>query len=183
MSAKELYGDGGRFLARLIPATHPRGDHFFLETAPPDLSYMTKGTLVVDRELLRSVGGFDPTFTSREMSDLFLRLNPVCSIQGIPIVTTHVSRRQGPRLSRNSARLERGFWQLVEKHRPLFESHPKGHAEALLGHARMSLVAGPRRAVIPAIARAVRVAPGHTLGIVLDPRRTAALLRTWKSSG
>jgi hypothetical protein len=71
----------------------------------------------------------------------------------------------------------------VDKHRALFASHPEGYAEALLGHARMSLVAGPRRAVVPAIARALRVAPRHTLAITLDPRRTAALLRTWQSSG
>ncbi len=183
VSAKDIFGEGGRFLNRLIPATHARGDHFFLETAPPDRSHMTKGTLVVERDLLRAVGGFDPSFPTREMSDLFLRLNPVCSIVGVPAVTTHVSRTKGPRLSRGAAGLERGFWQLVEKHRPLFESHREGYAEALLGHARMSLVAGPRRAVVPAIARAVRIAPKHTLEIVLDPRRTAALVRTWKSSG
>ena len=71
----------------------------------------------------------------------------------------------------------------MDKHRALFESHPEGYAEALFGHARMSLVAGPRRAVIPAIARALRVAPGHALSILLHPRRAMGLIRTWKSSG
>lgn len=183
LSAIDVVGEGGRLLDRRIPATHPRGDHFFLETAPANLSHMTKHTLVVERDLLRSVGGFDATFVMREMSDLFLRLNPVCSILGIPDVTTHLTRTEGPRMSRDPVRLERGFWQLVEKHRPLFESHREGYAEALLGHARMSAVAGPRRAVVPAVARAMRVAPRHTLAIVLNPRRTAALVRTWKSSG
>jgi len=183
VSAIDVVGEGGRLLDRRIPATHPRGDHFFLETAPSNLSHMTKDTLVAPRDLLRSVGGFDPSFPIRELSDLFLRLNPVCSIVGIPTVTTQLTRTEGPRASRDPVRLERGFWQLVEKHRPLFESHREGYAEALLGHARMSLVAGPRRAVVPAIARAVRVAPRHTLAIVLDPRRAAALVRTWQSSG
>ena len=183
VSAIDVVGEGGRLLDRRIPATHPRGDHFFPETARPDLSHMTKDTLVVERDLLRSVGGFDPSFPIRELSDLFLRLNPVCSIVGIPTVTTRLTRTEGPRASRDPVRLERGFWQLVEKHRSLFESHRDGYAEALLGHARMSLVAGPRRAVVPAIARALRVAPRHTLGIVLNPRRTTALIKTWQSSG
>jgi hypothetical protein len=183
ISAIDVVGEGGRLLDRRVPATHPRGDHFFLETAPPDRSHMTKHTLVVDRDLLRAIGGFDPKLPTRELSDLFLRLNPICSILGIPTVTVRLTRTPGPRLSRDPAQLERGFWQLVEKHRALFESHPEGYAEALLGHVRMSLVVGPRRAIVPAIARAVRIAPRHTLGILLDPGRTTGLVRTWTSSG
>lgn len=183
ISAIEVVGEGGRVLDRRVPATHPRADHFFLETAPPHQSHMTKHTLVVKRDLLRSIGGFDPKLPTREMSDLFLRLNPVCSILGIPTVTVELTRTEGRRLSRDPAGLERGFWQLVEKHRALFEAHPEGFAEALLGHARMSLVVGPRRAVVPAIVRALTVAPRHSLAILLNPRRATGLIRTWTSSG
>jgi hypothetical protein len=183
VSAIDVVGPGGRLLDRRVPPTHPRGDHFFLETAPFDRSHMTKHTLVVERDLLREIGGFDARLPTREMSDLFLRLNPACSILGIPTVTMQLTRTGGPRISRDPVALERGFWQLVEKHRGLFGSHPEGYAEALLGHARMSLVAGPRRAVVPAIARALRVAPGHTLAALLSPRRVAGLVRTWTASG
>lgn len=183
VSAIEMVGKGGRVLDRRVPATHPRGDHFSLEPAPGDLSHMTKQTLVVERELLLSVGGFDPTFPSREMSDLFFRLNPVCSIEGIPAVTQRVTRTPGPRGSRDPLVLERGFRRMVEKHRDLLESHPSGYADALLGHVRMSLVAGPRRAVFPALLRALRVAPAHTLGVVLNPRRVSRMIATWSSSG
>jgi glycosyltransferase involved in cell wall biosynthesis len=183
ISAIDVVGEGGRLLDRRIPATHPRGDHFFLETAPADWSHMTKHTLVVERDLLRTIGGFDERLPTREMSDLFLRLNPICSILGIPAVTLELTRTEGPRLSRDSTRLEEGFRQLVEKHRPLFESHPEGYAEALLGHARMSLVVGPRRAVVPAILRALRLAPRHTLAIFLSPRRAIGLVRSRTSSG
>jgi glycosyltransferase involved in cell wall biosynthesis len=183
ISAIEAVGYGGRVLDRRVPTSHPRGEHFFLETGPFERSYMTKQTLVVERDLLRSVGGFDPTFRSRAMSDLFLRLNPVCSIEAIPTVTYQLTRTPGPRDSRKTDNVERGFWQLVDKHRALFESHREGYAEALLGHARMSLVVGPRRAVVPAIARALRVAPRHTLRILLSPRRAIGLVRTWRSSG
>ena len=183
ISAIDVVGPGGKLLDRRVPATHPRGDHFFLETAPFDRSHMTKHTLVVERDLLRAIGGFDPQMPSREMSDVFLRLNPVCSIVGIPTVTMQLARTGGPRLSRDPAVLEQGFWRLVEKHRDLFRAHPEGYAEALLGHARMSLVAGPRRAVVPAIVRALRVAPKHTLAILLSPRRVTGLVRTWTASG
>jgi glycosyltransferase involved in cell wall biosynthesis len=183
ISAIDVVGPDGELLDRRVPPTHPRGDHFFLEGAPFDRSHMTKHTLVVERDLLREVGGFDTQLPSREMSDLFLRLNPVCSILGIPTVTMRLARTGGPRLSRDPAGLEQGFWRLVKKHGALFRSHPEGYADALLGHARMSLVVGPRRAVAPAIARAVRVAPRHTLGILLSPRRATGLVRTWSSSG
>ena len=63
--------------------------------APADRSHMTKATLVVERDLFLSVGGFDPTFPSREMSDLFFRLNPVCSIEGIPVVTQRADQDAG----------------------------------------------------------------------------------------
>jgi glycosyltransferase involved in cell wall biosynthesis len=183
VSAIEVIGEGGRVLDRRIPATHPRGDHFFLETAPPGRSHMTKQTLVVETELLRSIGGFDPTLVMREMSDLFLRLNPLCSILGLPTVTFHLTRTAGPRMSRDPVLLERSFWQLVEKHRGLLESHPKGYAEVELGHAVMSSVVGPRRAVLPALARALRLAPAHTLRILFDPDRVIGLSRTWRSLG
>ena len=117
------------------------------------------------------------------MSDLFLRLNPVCSILGVSIITYRLSRKPAPRMSRNTAALEEGFWRLVAKHRALFDAHPEAYADALLGHARMSLVAGPRRAALPSIARALSVAPKHTLGVVLNPVRVMQLMRTWTSSG
>jgi glycosyltransferase involved in cell wall biosynthesis len=183
ISAIDVVGPGGKLLDRRVPPTHPRGHHFSLETAPFERSHMTKHTLVAERDLLREIGGFDPDLPSREMSDLFLRLNPVCSILGIPTVTMLLTRTGGPRLSRDRIALEGGFWQFVEKHRALLRSHPEGYADVLLGHARMSLVAGPRRAVVPAIVRALRVAPRHTLAILLSPRRATGLVRTWTASG
>ncbi len=55
----ELYlGTAAGFSAGCSSATHPRGDHFFLETAPPDLSYMAKGIAGTSTESsCRSVGG------------------------------------------------------------------------------------------------------------------------------
>ena len=166
-----------------LPPSHPRGDHFSLEPLPPGRSHMTKHTLVAERELLAGLGGYDEGLRSREHADLFLRLNPVCSIEGVTEVTTRVTRDGGPRLSRDHSGLVEGFEAFTRKHAALLASHPRGHADSLLGHARMSLVAGPRRAVPGAVARALQVAPGHTLRTVLDPRRLVAFIRTWSSSG
>ena len=94
-----------------------------------------------------------------------------------------LTRTGGARLSRDQAALEEGFEAFVRKHAALLESHPRGHADALLGHARMSLVAGPRRAAPVALARALRVAPGHTLRTAARPAPAVALVRTWSSSG
>jgi glycosyltransferase involved in cell wall biosynthesis len=183
VSGVEVVGPGGRVLDVRLPQSHPRGDHYSLEPLQPGRSHMSKHTLVAERELLTGLGGFDVAFDSREMSDLFVRLNPVCSIEALPEVTMRLTRTSGPRMSRDVRVLEEGFQAFVAKHRELLEAHPRGYADALLGHARMSLVAGPRRAAPAALARAFRIAPGHTLRSVLDPRRAVALVRTWSSSG
>lgn len=174
---------GGRVVETRLPPTHPRGEHFSLEQPPPGRSHMTKGTLVVETEVLRSIGGFDESLRSREQADLFYRLNPVCSIVGIDTVAYRVDRDPGERLSRDPAALVDGVERLIEKHRPLMEDHPRGYADLLLGHARMSIVAGPRRAVVPSIARAFRIAPRHTAGVLLDPRRMGRAAVTLRTSG
>jgi glycosyltransferase involved in cell wall biosynthesis len=174
---------GGRVVETRLPPTHPRGDHFSLEQPPPGRSHMTKGTLVVETEVLRSIGGFDESLRSREQADLFYRLNPVCSIVGLSTVAYRVDRDPGERLSRDPAALVEGVERLIEKHRPLMESHPRGYADLLLGHARMSIVAGPRREVLPSIARAFRVAPRHTAGVLLDGRRMVSALAHLNTSG
>ena len=183
VSGLEVVGSDGRVLDVRLPPSHPRGDHYSLEPLPAGRSHMTKHTLVAERELLAELGGYDERFRSREHADLFLRLNPICSIEGLPEVTTRVFRTAGPHLSRDHRGLLEGFGAFTRKHAGLLEAHPHGHADALLGHARMSLVAGPRRGAPVAIARALRVAPAHTLRALLDPRRAVALVRTWSSSG
>ena len=182
VSAIELLR-GGRVVDRRVPPTHPRGHHFSLELLPPGRSHMTKCTLVVERELLLSIGGFDEAIGSRQQSDLFFRLNPVCSLVGIPDVTTVVDREPRERLSRDGPRAEQGVRVLVEKHRSLLEEHPRGYADVWLGQARMALAHGPRRAVLPNIARAFRAHPRHTAEVLLDARRLWHALVTLKTTG
>ena len=183
ISALEVIRGGRVADVRIPPPAHPRGDHFSLEALPDGRSHMTKCTLVVEREVLLAIGGFDPDFGSRQQSDLFLRLNPVCSLVGLDTVTTRVDREPRPRLSRQGERSNAGVRQLVEKHRALLAEHPRGHADVWLGHARMSLAHGPRRAVVPSIARAFRAHPRHTAAVLLDGRRLWRALVTLKTTG
>jgi glycosyltransferase involved in cell wall biosynthesis len=173
----------GRVVERRIPPTYPRGRHFPLEQPPPGRSNMTKHTLVAPTELLRDLGGFDENFITRELSDLLLRLNAVCSILGIPNTTYRLSREPGHHTSRKASNLVDGAERLMRKHRDLLATHPRGHADILLGHARMSIVAGPRRAVIPTILRAFWIAPRHTATVLFNPLRIARALLTLRTSG
>jgi glycosyltransferase involved in cell wall biosynthesis len=183
ISGIEVVGPGGRVIERRIPPSHPRGEHFFLEPLDAGRSHLTKQTLFLEPGLLRELGGFDGRLPFHEHSDLFLRLNPVCSIVGVPTVGYRLSRTSGPRFSREGDRLNRGFRQLVEKHRTIFEEHPRGYADALLGQIRISLLTGPRRIVPLDLLRALRIAPGHSLSVLLNPRRMARAARGLRYSG
>ena len=174
---------GDRVVDRRLPPSHPRGEFFSLTPPPAGRSHMTKNTLVVDRDLLRELGGFDETLRTREMTDLLWRLNPVCSIEGVPIVAYRITRDRGPRVSRDSEALEQGLLRLAAKHCKLLAAHPTGHADMWLGHVRMSIVSGPRRAIVPGLTRAFRASPWHTASVLLDPRRMARAFVTRRSSG
>jgi hypothetical protein len=151
--------EDGRELGRRLPPTLPRGAHYSLEPLPPGRSYNAKQTLVVETSVLRAIGGWDESFRSRTVTELFLRLNPVCSILGLDEVTYRLREHRGSRLSRDPALRQASFAQLVAKHRALFDTHPRRYAELLLDHALMSLHVGQVGHGMAAIARAARRAP------------------------
>jgi Glycosyl transferase family 2 len=157
ISGVEVVSPKGRVLERRLPPTRPRGAHFALEPLEPGLSYRTKQTLVVERDLLLAVGGWDASFRSLVLTDLFLRLNPVCSIIGLPELTYQHVQHDGYRLSRDPALLQSSFGQLERKHRALLEAHPLGHARLLRVHARRLSELGRRRAAFTATDRALRL--------------------------
>lgn len=176
ISGMAVVDEGDRVIERRLPPTFARGNHFLLERAPAGCSYLTKQTLVVDRELLQAIAGFDEGLAFREWSDLFLRLNPVCSIVGVPSVGYRHFRGPGARLSRQDALVEEGTRQLLDKHRRLFEEHPEAYVDELLGHARLALATGRRRAALRSTARALRLRPGKVFSNVLHPIRSARTL-------
>lgn len=177
VSAIEVVDGEGRVLERRIPPSHPKGEHFSLECVPAGTSHVTKNTLVVDRRLLLGIGGFDASLASCEWIDLFLRLNPICSIMGLPTVTYRLTRDADSRFSRDAARRALGFRQLERKHAALLRQYPKGHADALLGEARMSLAAGSLCRALSSMMRALCIAPAHMLRAVSSPARALRVVR------
>ena len=88
---------------------------------------------------------------------MFLRLNPVCSILGLPTVTYQLTAHEGERISRNPALRQVNFERLVNKHESLFKLHPKTFASFLCDHAERSLELGQPKAATLSILRAMKL--------------------------
>lgn len=144
---------------RIPPTLRPQGSHFFLEPQEHGRSYLTKQTLVVERDLILSIGGWDQSFRSRVHSELFLRLNPACTIIGIPEVTYRLRCHGGPRVSSHSALRQESFWRLIQKHKKVFEAHPQMFATFLFRHAATSWKQGQYRSSLRGIALASKISP------------------------
>ncbi|MEL6166618.1 MAG: glycosyltransferase family 2 protein, partial [Cyanobacteria bacterium J06628_3] len=164
LSGLEVIKPDGEVIDRRLPPTLPLGSHFFLEDIEPQKSYLSKQTLVVGRELLLEIGGYDETFTSRVHTEMFLRLNPVCSILGLPVVTYQLTAHEGERISRNPALRQVNFERLLNKHESLFKLHPKTFANFLCDHAERSLELGQPKAATLNFVRAMKLNLKPTLG-------------------
>lgn len=151
---------------RLPPSLRARGAHYSLEPIEPGRSYASKQSLVAPRNVLLAIGGFDQRLQSRVVTELFWRLNPTCSILGIPEVTYELVSHDGPRLSSDRRLRQRSFQQLVSMHRPLLAAHPEGHARLLAGHARNSLRAGQPISAANAVLHHARISPWLTVKAV-----------------
>jgi glycosyltransferase involved in cell wall biosynthesis len=148
---------------RVPPRLRSRGDHYSLEPIEPGRSYFAKQTLVVPREVLLGIGGWDERFRSRTGTDLFWRLNPVCSIVGLDDVTYELTSHTGARLSGNKRLRQSSFRQLVSTHRDALRAHRDGYAELVAQHARNSLEAGQPAAALRAALQHARLAPRRTV--------------------
>ncbi|MBD2603206.1 glycosyltransferase [Scytonema hofmannii FACHB-248] len=163
ISGVEVVNSQGQvIITRLPPPVRPRGAHFSLEEIEPGYSYNTKQTLVVEREVLHQINGWDEKFRSRVHSELFLRLNPVCSILGLPVATYQLTAHDGVRLSRDLTLRQESFQRLVRKHESIFKAHPKMFASFVYEHALKSYELGQRRAAFFSLCWAMQIAPFHT---------------------
>ena len=164
ISGLELVTASGEVIGtRLPPPVRSRGSHFSLEDLEPGCSYNTKQTLVVEREIINKIGGWDETFRSRVHSDLFLRLNPVCSILGLPIVTYQLLNHQEARVSSDPLLREESFKRLLEKHRAAFNAHPKMFANFVYEHAGKLYKLGQIGAAFSSLCWALQLHPQYTL--------------------
>jgi glycosyltransferase involved in cell wall biosynthesis len=164
LSGVEFVQADGTVTARLLPPTRPRGSHFSLEPIEPDRSYIVRATLVVDRSLVLELGGWDEAFRGRPRHEFLLRLNPVCSLQGVDRIGYQILDHGGNgRLSQDHLLMHEALERLVQKHRPLFESHGRRYAHYLRADARRLHALGRRREAALALGRALRYDRKRTL--------------------
>jgi len=172
VSGIEVINAQGQILhQRFPPPARSRGCHFALEELEPGKSYNTKQTLVVERDVILQLGGWDETFRSRVHSELFLRLNPVCSIAGLSTVTYQLYKHDENQVSKDPLLRQRSFQQLIEKHRSTFDAHPKMFAKFVCDHARTSYEQGQTKAAIANWLRAMQLSPQYTLNQIAEPLR------------
>jgi len=173
ISGIDVVDDTGKTLeTRLPPPSRPRGCHFALEALEPGKSYNTKQTLVVEREIILQLGGWDESFRSRVHTELFLRLNPACSIVGLPVVTYQLYEHPGARVSRNSSLRQESFQRLIHKHEAIFRAHPQTFANFVYDHARMLYRMGDKPQALSSVFWAMQIAPLPTI---------KKLVRRWRS--
>jgi Glycosyl transferase family 2 len=173
ISGIDVVDDAGKTLeTRLPPPSRPRGCHFALEALEPGKSYNTKQTLVVEREIILQLGGWDETFRSRVHTELFLRLNPACSIVGLPVVTYQLYEHPGARVSRNTNLRQESFQRLIDKHEAIFRAHPQTFANFVYEHARMLYRMGDKSQALSSVFWAMQIAPLPTI---------KKLVRRWRS--
>lgn len=154
-----VVNSSGEVTSTRLPPTLPKGSHFALEDIGPEESFLCKQTLVIEKDVLQGIGGFDESFQSRVHSELFLRLNLVCSLLSVPVVTYQLMAHEGPRVSRNPELRQISFERLVNKHRSLFEAHPKQFAQFVYRHAQVCSQRMQRKAAVQALIWAFRIHP------------------------
>jgi len=168
ISGMHKVNEHGEVLSTRLPPTKcPKGSHFFLSDPEPGRSYHTKQTLVAERDLILHLGGWDETFRSRVHSELFLRLNPACTIIGLPTVTYHLLSHSGNRVSGNPQLRQESFHRLIQKHRQAFDSHSKMFADFVCRHALTSYQMGQRRAALSHLLWALKICPPYISSLVI----------------
>jgi glycosyltransferase involved in cell wall biosynthesis len=154
----------GRTTRVLLPVTSARGGRYALEPTG-DGEFATYNTLVCPTATMLAVGGWDESLRAWEHTDLFLRLNQVCSLQGVDRV---LYRRRDHRRSRLSADLEARAASLqhtLAKHRGAFAQHPDRHAHYLGAMGITWLRLGRWRPALAATTRGLWLAPRRPKGV------------------
>lgn len=138
-----------------LPVSMPRGRDYFLEGAPSTVG----NTLFVPREVLTRLGGFDEELRSAEHSELLLRLNAACSIEGVPIVTYRMKRHRGEHAHSDPLSRALAMERTERKHRAAFGRHRRRHAEYLSATGIWYLKGGRWLAAIRATSRGLQRDP------------------------
>ena len=163
LSALEDVDELGRTTRTLRPATLAKGRHYSLEEGTLD-HLPTHNTLVVPTEVVRAIGGWDEALHAWVHTDFFLRLNAVCSIQGVERVTYQRLVHRSGRLSENLPARVDSIQRTLVKHQAAFAQHPRRHAHYLGAMGLAWLRMGRWGPAVVATTRALRRAPWRPRG-------------------
>lgn len=164
LSGIQVIGPSGEPRQTYLPVTLPKGRRYGLEKRIGG-SWLAHNTLVVPTDLMREIGGWDERIRSRVSSELFLRLNAACSLQGVEVVTYRLHTHHGPRVRNDFLARAEGMKLMLTKHHEVFSLHPNRRAGYLRAIGAYYLKGGRW---VPAIS-------ATTHGLLLNPRR----LRAW----
>ena len=121
----------------------------------------TNGGLVVRREILEEVGGFDEGFSRAEDTDLLVRLARKADFLVVPRVLMVIHEHQGPRLTVYDVRMAEAYDRLIEKNRAALETRPDLYFELLYKATWLYYHGGDRRRGRARWAQAFRRRPFH----------------------
>jgi glycosyltransferase involved in cell wall biosynthesis len=154
----------GRTTRIRLPVTSARGGHYALDPTTGG-EFAARNSLVCPTGLMLAIGGWDEALQAWEHTDLFLRLNQVCSIQGVARV---LYRRRDHRTSRRSSNLEAradSLQHTLAKHQAALAQHPDRHAHYLGAMGITWLRLGHWRRAVTATTRALWLAPRRPKGV------------------
>ena len=140
-------------------------------------------TLLVETDLLKSIGGWDPSVEYAEQLELFLRLNRTCPIDVVPDVTYIAYRHEGTRQSQRIVERGDSFMRISRKHQDVLRQHADVHSMMMANAVHSYLRADSWQPAITAAARGVAInrkdpeAYGRLALSVAGPR----LSRTYRS--
>ena len=161
--------DQGDLLEVRCPPTFPRGSAWLFDPRPPGTTLTVQNTLVVPREVVQEIGGWNENLRAWVHDDFFLRLARACSLQGTDHVTYRMLEPTGARqhVSRQLPARAAAMEQTLAAHEQAFRSHPRRHGKYLGTIAVTWLRCGEHRRARAAAWRSFRV----------DPRRPKAVVQ------
>lgn len=159
ISGLEIVGADGSVQKVRLPMSLSKGKDYFLEGARDGRSFTVGNTLVMPRDVFLAIGGFDEELRSAVHSDLLLRVNAACSVEGVPVVTYRLHRHHGASVHGNLLAKARAMERTEVKHRAAFARHPHAHARFLGATGMWYLKAGEWGAAVRTTTRALRLDP------------------------
>jgi glycosyltransferase involved in cell wall biosynthesis len=158
LSGIQVVTEDGRMLETFWAPTISLGKRYFLDGSPGE-RFQSEPTLLAPTDVVRSIEGFDERLRASVHKDFFLRLNDVCSLQGLQRETYRKTVVRGPRLTTNALAHADALVLTIAKHQDVIARYPRKHAQ-LLGSAAMNyLIAGRWGSAISSATRAVARMP------------------------